>query len=675
MTKYDFLVTDIQDKILMTILLLQEDGHIEKDLSLKEIYNKYLHPNVLPLDNQRYWEALENGEVLNVFQFDSEVGSQAAKKIKPRTILELSDSNGLMRLMASEKGAEPPMEKYIRYKNNLDLWYQEMKEEYGLTQGEIETVTPYFKPSYGVPPSQEQLMQMLMDKDICNFSLAEANDARKTVGKKLLKKVPALKQKVLQQAKSPNLGHYIWKCGIGPQMSYSFSIIHALAYSFIGFQTLYLATNWNIIYWNTACLIVNSGALEDVKKKTTDYGKNAKAIGEIINHGIKISLVNINNSDFSFSPDCSNNTIRFGLKGINKIGDPVIEQILKYRPYTGLNDFINRCPINKTAVINLIKAGAFDELDNHWAEKLGEVRTVLMSYYLYKISNPKSKLTLSNFNGILNKNILPEYLNDFKMLFLFNKNLKSNKNEQYYILDTKQINYITDNYSEVADYINYNVIPIKIWDKYYKKQMDAVRPFLNDPTTIELYNYLLFKENWEKYALETSINLSSITSAWEMESLCFYAGEHELKNINYDKYGISHFFDLSEIPEVDYYFKRKDKQIPIYKTYKIVGTILAKNDARSSISLLTEQGVVNVKFTKEYYAMFGRQLSEKQEDGTKKIIEKGWFSRGQKIMVTGYRRDDTFVAKTYSKTPTHQLYKITAITNDGDIEIEHERNK
>lgn len=94
MTKYDFLVTDIQDKILMTLLLLQEDGHIEKDLSLKEIYNKYLHPSVLPLDNQRCWEALENGEVLNVFQFDSEVGSQAAKKIKPRTILELSDSNG-----------------------------------------------------------------------------------------------------------------------------------------------------------------------------------------------------------------------------------------------------------------------------------------------------------------------------------------------------------------------------------------------------------------------------------------------------------------------------------------------------------------------------------------------------------------------------------------------------
>ena len=43
----------------------------------------------------------------------------------------------------------------------------------------------------------------------------------------------------------------------------SFSIIHALAYSFIGFQTMFIATRWNPIYWNTACLVVNSGSLEE----------------------------------------------------------------------------------------------------------------------------------------------------------------------------------------------------------------------------------------------------------------------------------------------------------------------------------------------------------------------------------------------------------------------------
>ena len=67
------------------------------------------------------WKALQEGSVLNIFQFDSDVGSQAAKKIKPTNIMEMADANGLMRLMTAEKGAETPMEKYIRYKNNLSL--------------------------------------------------------------------------------------------------------------------------------------------------------------------------------------------------------------------------------------------------------------------------------------------------------------------------------------------------------------------------------------------------------------------------------------------------------------------------------------------------------------------------------------------------------------------------
>jgi DNA polymerase-3 subunit alpha len=57
-------------------------------------------------------------------------------------------------------------------------------DSFGLTKEEEKTLEPYFLSSYGVPPSQEQLMQMLMDEDICGFTLADANAARKTVGKK-----------------------------------------------------------------------------------------------------------------------------------------------------------------------------------------------------------------------------------------------------------------------------------------------------------------------------------------------------------------------------------------------------------------------------------------------------------------------------------------------------------
>lgn len=49
------------------------------------------------------WDALANGDVLGCFQFDSSVGAQAAKKIKPQNPHEMADANGLMRLMTSEK--------------------------------------------------------------------------------------------------------------------------------------------------------------------------------------------------------------------------------------------------------------------------------------------------------------------------------------------------------------------------------------------------------------------------------------------------------------------------------------------------------------------------------------------------------------------------------------------
>ena len=182
MTKYDFLVTEVQDKLVEAIRMLQENGELETDYTLRQIYDKYLHPNILPIDDEKYWKPIQDVAVLGLFQFDSDVGAQAAKKIKPSSILELADANGLMRLMTNEKGQETPMEKYVRFKNNINLWYKEM-DEYGLTKEEQEVLKPYFLKSHGVPPSQEQMMMMLMDPKICNFSLADANTARKIVGK------------------------------------------------------------------------------------------------------------------------------------------------------------------------------------------------------------------------------------------------------------------------------------------------------------------------------------------------------------------------------------------------------------------------------------------------------------------------------------------------------------
>ena len=60
------------------------------------------------------------------------------------------------------------------------------------------------------------------------------------------------------------------------------------------------------------------------------------------------------------------------------------------------------------------------------------------------------------------------------------------------------------------------------------------------------------------------------------------------------------------------------------------------------------------------------------QESPKKVMEKGWFGRGNMLMVTGFRRDDQFVSKTYKSTDSHQLYKIDEVCGD-QIKIRNER--
>lgn len=442
-----------------------------------------------------------------------------------------------------------------------------------------------------------------------------------------------------------------------------------------------IATLWNPIYWDAACLVVNSGSLEedeefeiddegDIKKKEkgSDYAKVAKAIGDITSQGIEVSLVNINTSDFGFKPDIENNRILYGMKALSGVNTEIVEKIKLGRPYTSLKDFMMRCPLSKTVMINLIKAGAFDEIETFG---LGN-RRMIMGYYLSQVCDAKKRITLQNFNGLIQNNLVPQHLEFQVRIFNFNKYLKSyRKVGKYYTFDDACTSFFQKFLSDKLDdleIINGIVCILQTkWDKIYQNEMNIAREWIkvNHDEILKTYNQVLFKQTWDKYATG---NLSH----WEMEALCFYYNDHELKNVNTTKYGISDFNELSEEPEVDYFFKRAGVQIPIYKLHKIIGTVIAKNDNKSTVTLLTTTGVVNVKFTREYYAMFKKQISQVQPDGTKKVLERGWFTRGTMVMITGYRREDTFIGKTYSNTVGHQLYKIEEVIGQ-DIKIRHER--
>lgn len=179
--KFDFLVTDICDKLAVALNLLQKNGYFEGLNSLREIYNKYLHPQVIDLKNPRIWEALETGEVQDVFQFNTAIGIQTAQAIKPHNPAEMTSANALMRLVAPD-GDERPFDRYVRFKENIQLWYDEMTE-FGLTEEEQKILEPYYKRDYGVPASQEQLMLMVMDPKISHFTLGESNQCRKILAK------------------------------------------------------------------------------------------------------------------------------------------------------------------------------------------------------------------------------------------------------------------------------------------------------------------------------------------------------------------------------------------------------------------------------------------------------------------------------------------------------------
>lgn len=695
--KMDILVTEVQDKAVQTLKFLQEYGEVEAGLSIREIYNKYLHPDVLPYKTDLdTWHNIQEASTLDLFQLDSDIGRQGAKKVRPTNMIELSSTNALIRLMNTEKGAEAWIDKFVRYKNNENEYKRDI-EKYHLTEKENTILNKYVGNTCGIGLSQEQFMRVVMDPEICDFSLKEANKGRKVISKKKIKEIPALKEEVFSKAKNLNLANYVWDYIVAPGLGYSFSDIHSLSYSFIGFQTAYLATHWNPIYWDTACLVVNSGSLEETqtevvdiyekedfeeynytdlpnrqgkkKEKTVDYSKNAIALNKIINQNVDVSLININESSFGFLPNTKENNILYGLKALSGVNSEIINKIIENRPYKGIKDFMNKCPLIKRPMVNLIKAGAFDNVEKDLSS-----RVEIMAYYISKICKLKSNLNLQNWNSLVQNGLIPiEELGMSIRAFNFNKYIKViSKQYQEYYIDDAGLQFFQKFIPELIDEIeftdsNMRFLNRKIWDKKYQKLMDPARDWLKEhqEEVLRKYNNILFKETWEKYA-------SGNTSHWEMEAIGFYHGEHELKRINSELYDLSNFNDLIS-NDVDYYIKRKGVQFPIYKLYRIIGTVISKNDTRSSINLLVPNGdIVNVKFSKEQYAKYKRQISEIQADGTKKVIEKGWFSRGTKLMVTGYKRDDQFVVKTYSSTPTHQVYLIEEVLGQA-MKLRHER--
>jgi len=420
-------------------------------------------------------------------------------------------------------------------------------------------------------------------------------------------------------------------------------------------QELNLAYKYPTIFWDTACLIANSGG----EGGSTDYTKLAQAIGAIRKEGIKVGLPNVNTSQMGFEPDVENDQILFGLKAIMGLGDEIAQKIIENRPYASIKDFVNKVSPTRSVMVALIKGGAFDSLMD---------RKAAMVWYLWETCDKKKRITLQNMNGLKTHNLLPKDEKSLEALrvYEFNRYLKAKCADG--TLDERAINYlISTSHEDLID--NGTKINLKAWDKkVYQVSMEVFRKWMkeNQEQILKSLNLSIFKEDWDKYA-------TGNYSSWEMDVLCFYYHEHELSNVNKDKYGVSEFLELPEEPEIERMFYKGNAEIPIYKLNKIIGTVIARDKLKSTVYLLTSDRVVPVKFRKDYFALFDKQISEKNPDGTKTVKEKSWFGRGNKIMVMGIRNGEEFVTKKYSSTPGHQLYKITKYYPNGDLEITSDR--
>ena len=706
MIKMDLLSVEAADKIHTCLDLLVEQGYVKQGKNLRETYENALGVYKINRDDQKMWDMVQNHEIVSLFQMEQQSGVRGIALTHPRTVDELAVLNSVIRLMATEKGAESPLDKYARFRERPQAWDYEMKQM-GLTDKEREIMHRELDISDGMSITQEQFMQLVQLPECGGWDLQFADKLRKSIAKKNPKEYDALTKQFFDNVKEKGLSekfcNYVWNIEIALSRGYGFNAAHTYSYSMVALQEMNLARFFPIIFWNTANLIVDSGGIqvkevededegldvepeedadieeeeqeeweeenetnsederEDKKKektKTVDYGKVASAIGRFSTYGIVVSPPNINSSSYTFTPVVERNEILYGLRGITRLSTSIIQEIISKRPFHSIQDFIDRVKVNKIQMTNLIKCGAFDEL-------IGLPREEIMASYIDMIADKKQRVTLQNMQMLINYNLVPEEMNFSKKVYLFNKFLKQQKKVEYYELNEAAINFIANNFS--ADYlVNGTQISAAQWELLYQKSMDPMRMFIkaHKDELLQALNNALYKEMFNKYALGT-------ISHWEMESVSFYSHEHELAQ---SQHLYDDFFKLPEEPEVEYSFIGKDgNEVRVYRLRKIIGTVIDKNKMKNTVTLLTPTGVVNVKIYKNQYAGYDKQLSERGLDGKKHVKEKSWFSRGTLLMIQGIRRGQDFIPKKRKDSFYPIISKITNIHEDGTLEFQTER--
>ncbi|MCS7233451.1 MAG: DNA polymerase III subunit alpha [Synergistetes bacterium] len=305
----------------------------------------------IPLDDEKTYELLQNGDTTGVFQLESDGMRRLLQRLKPNCFEDLIAVLALYRPGPLGSGM---VDDYVQRKHGISpVNYPHPKLE-GI-----------LKETYGVILYQEQVMQIA--SVLAGFSLGEADLLRRAMGKKEPEIMVQMRNDFVQRAvdrginkddaeKIFDLMEYF--------AGYGFNKSHSAAYALLSYQTAYLKAHYPVEFM---------AALLSSKMSRVD--EMAFYIRETRKKGIKILPPDVNESDVDFR--VTEEGIRFGLAAVKNVGESAISEIIRARESGGrflsLQDFckrVNLKVVNSRVIESLIKAGAFDSMPGSRVQKL-----------------------------------------------------------------------------------------------------------------------------------------------------------------------------------------------------------------------------------------------------------------------------------------------------------------
>lgn len=475
----------------------------------------------------------------------------------------------------------------------------------------------------------------------------------------------------------------------------SFSVVHVLAYTIIALQQIYLNVHWSPIYWQTAVLTVNSGSKtvdDDGKQSTRDYGKTAKAIAGLREQGTQFATPLINSSSTDFTPDADNNRILFALKGIRGMNDETVRKVIEGRPYKDSQDFFDRIAprkndvisrladehfkelgikvkksskeyveftkvlkeddkrLNKSQVITLIKAGAFREF--------GETPTQTMQKFVKHYIELKQSLNGQNTSRAIKLGIFDKEGRDkYKHVYNLRAELRKNKDKKADVLRTR-----SSMYKDILKKLfppnvicgedgQWLLVDETKFEKAYEKYKEEIQSVLALESTVKEFNINTLMEEWESVA-------SGSEESWEMDTIVFYSDKHEMDYVDKELYNITPLKEIPPSPVVTSTYKWRGSIKENYKLFTIMGTVVDKNKDKARFTVVTPDGVVTCKTYKGAFSHYDKQVKTNGE-----IVDKSWFTRGTRLLMWGYLKDDMFILK--APKDTHTLARVDYIDRES----------